>query len=539
MSIELIKEQNDYIDKILSKGLDEIKTIPSYHSTIISNNSNTIKNDINYNDYMNNINNNLMNKNKLNLIIPTANDYNIPNDINKGNNNKNIFLKNNIEEEKNEIFFDSMNKNNFYNSVIINQKRNEENKYNLMMSNNFPNKNAIIDIALRNNHKNINKLNKYITGNSLSSSHSNCNNKKADLSSSTRNLIDKYLDMKSSICSKISSKLDKNDSLYNEFQDNLFGKSYNSNLMSSNNNDKNNDIMDVHESSCNSNMRENNNMKNKKYNPKSSALKKLIEKLKKENEYEESTNNNYNSSIQISSFCDSGLFTLGNSNGTSLTSLKEKITKKNKEKKKKNKYRLNSEIIKKKNIRTFEKILDSSANLNKNNSEINIFRNRMKRKSTSGNKKIKPYLKKNYSMKSLLKPNLEKNQLFKISSVSMENISMIKNIKRKSKSIKINNKYIKKTENEYIIKFKELRKKFDIQREKMKQEKNSVIILHQKINFFKKKLEKYSELVEFNKTLNKQNYILLNNLNISDDARNKQAKLIELLQNQIKKLKKL
>ena len=536
MSIELIKEQNDYIDRILSKGLDEIKTIPSYHSTIISNNSNTIKNDINYID---NINNNLMNKNKLNLIIPTANDYNIPSDINKGNNNKNIFLKNNIEEEKNEIFFDPMNKNAFYNSLNINQKRNEENKYNLMMSNNFPNKNAIIDIALRNNHKNINKLNKYITGNSLSSSHSNCNNKKADLSSSTRNLIDKYLDIKSSICSKRSSKLDKNDSLYNEFQDNLFRKSNNSNLMSSNNNDKNNDIMDVHESSCNSNKGENNNMKNKKYNPRSSALKKLIEKLKKENEYEESTNNNYNSSIQISSFCDSGLFTLGNSNGTSLTSLKEKITKKNKEKKKKNKYRLNSEIIKKKNIRTFDKILDSSANLNKNNSEINIFRNRIKRKSTSGHIKIKPYLKKNYSMKSLLKPNLEKNQLFKISSGSMENISMIKNIKRKSKSIKINNKYIKKTENEYMIKYKELRKKFDIQREKMKQEKNSLIILHQKINFFKKKLEKYSQLVEFNKTLNKQNYILLNNLNISDDSRNKQAKLIELLQNQIKKLKKL
>ena len=142
-------------------------------------------------------------------------------------------------------------------------------------------------------------------------------------------------------------------------------------------------------------------------------------------------------------------------------------------------------------------------------------------------------------MKSLLKSNSKKSGLFKIPSISMENISMIKNIKRISKSMKANNKYIIKEESEYIIKYKKLRKKFDIQREKMKQEKDNVIFLQQKIKFFKKKLEKYSELVEFNKTLNKQNYILLNNINYSNDVTQKQAKLIVLLQNQIKKLKEL
>ena len=435
MSIELRKEQNDYIDKILSKGLDEIKNVPSYDLSIISNNSYIKQNDID-------------NKNKLNLIIPTINDFNISNNINKGNNNKNIFLNKNIEEEKNEIFNHSLN---------INQNGKE-----------------IIDKAIKDNHKNINKLNKYITGHTLSSSNSNYNNKKGDLSSSTRNLIDKYLDMKSSINSKISSKLDKNDSLFKELQDNLFGKSYN-----------------------------NKNKEFKKYNPKSSALKILIEKLKKENEYEEAKNNN--SSIQISSFCDSGLFTLGNSNETSLNIDDFKYSKE----KKKNK-----------NIRTFENIMNSSSNFNKTNSEIDIFRNRINRISKNNNIKIVPYIKKNYSVKSL-------------------NISMIKNKKRKSKSMKSINKYILKEENEYLIKYKQLRKKFDIQREKMKQEKENVILLQQKIKFFQKKLEKYSELLDFNKTLNKQNYILLNNINFSDDVRQKQAKLIVLLQNQIKKLKKL
>ena len=436
MSIELRKEQNDYIDKILSKGLDEIKNVPSYDLTITSNNSNIKQNDID-------------NKNKLNLIIPTINDFNISNNINKGNNNKNIFLNKNIEEEKNEIFNHSLN---------INQNGKE-----------------IIDKAIKDNHKNINKLNKYITGHTLSSSNSNYNNKKGDLSSSTRNLIDKYLDMKSSINSKISSKLDKNDSLFKELQDNLFGKSYNNKI----------------------------NKEFKKYNPKSSALKILIEKLKKENEYEEAKNNN--SSIQISSFCDSGLFTLGNSNETSLNIDAFKYSKE----KKKNK-----------NIRTFENIMNSSSNFNKTNSEIDIFRNRINRISKNNNIKIVPYIKKNYSVKSL-------------------NISMIKNKKRKSKSMKSINKYILKEENEYLIKYKQLRKKFDIQREKMKQEKENVILLQQKIKFFQKKLEKYSELLDFNKTLNKQNYILLNNINFSDDVRQKQAKLIVLLQNQIKKLKKL
>ena len=99
--------------------------------------------------------------------------------------------------------------------------------------------------------------------------------------------------------------------------------------------------------------------------------------------------------------------------------------------------------------------------------------------------------------------------------------------------------YIIKEENEYNTKYKKLRKKFENQREKMKEEKNNIIALQQRIKFFKKKLETFPDLVEFNKTLNKQNNILINNLTCSDDVRKKQAKLIILLQNQLKKLKKI
>ena len=37
MSINLRKEQNDYIDEILSKGLYEIQNFPSFNSSFISN----------------------------------------------------------------------------------------------------------------------------------------------------------------------------------------------------------------------------------------------------------------------------------------------------------------------------------------------------------------------------------------------------------------------------------------------------------------------------------------------------------------------
>ena len=189
--------------------------------------------------------------------------------------------------------------------------------------------------------------------------------------------------------------------------------------------------------------------------------------------------------------------------------------------------------------------MDSNNNkYNKIDSEIDLIRDRIKKISSHLNlndsTKMDSLIYKNNSMKSLLKSNYKiKNLYFPISSVlSMGNLSHIKNNKIvKSKSV-VNIK-IKKEEKIYMIKYKELREKFENQREKMKKEKENVIFLKQKIKLFNKKFEKYSELVEFNKTLNEQNIILINNLKYSDDVRKKQANLIEVLQNQIKKIKNL
>ena len=372
MSINLRKEQNDYIDEILSKGLYEIQNFPSFNSSFISN--------------------------KIN------------------------------EEEKN------------------------NNKENIIKK--IPNNKEIIEKALLNTEKNIKKLNKHITGNNLYYSLNNYdNNINSDLSTTTQNLIDKYIDLKSS----------NNDSLFNEFKDNIFKINYNTE-----NNNK--------------------NIIYKKYNPKSSALKLLIKKLKKENEYEESRNNNksYNSnSIQISSFGDSELFTLGNSNNNIISSKEKKHKKYNSE--------LNSDIIKIKNIRTFDKIMDSKSK---------------KLSSNILNYNSTPDL-------SLLKSKLYINKYKK---------------KRPKSMIKIKEK-------DYYIKYKELRDKFILQREKMKNEKENVIILQQKIKLIKKKLEKKLELVDFNKTLNEQNNILIKNLTFSDNIRKRNSELIKRLQNQIKKIK--
>ena len=545
MSIQLRKEQNDYIDKILTKGLDEIKNIPYYDISTISNKSNTINN----ND----------SKNKLNLKIPTKNDFDI--DIYNMIGNNKGYLN---EEEKKETFSNSMNnkkfnnisnkfsfeiKKNFNNKIrqktLNNLEENKENNSNLIISCNIPNNKEIIENALYNNQKNLNKINKQITGNTLSSSQNDnkYNKKEINISSSTRNLIDKYIDIKSITYSK-------NDSFFNDLKNSL--------LQNSDNNEINNDIMNIHDLSCINRKQDTKNYRYKKYNPKSSALKQLIEKLKKDDEYEETINKNNNNdsnksnySIQVSSFADSGLFTLGNSNINS-SSEKTKIKKtenfKNDNKNLKKEYKselYNTNKLKTKNVRTFDKIMDSNNNkYNKIDSEIDLIRDRIKKISSHLNlndsTKMDSLIYKNNSMKSLLKSNYKiKNLYFPISSVlSMGNLSHIKNNKiLKSKSV-INIK-IKKEEKIYMIKYKELREKFEAQREKMKKEKENVIFLKQKIKLFSKKFEKYSELVEFNKTLNEQNIILINNLKYSDDVRKKQANLIEVLQNQIKKIKNL
>ena len=335
--------------------------------------------------------------------------------------------------------------------------------------------------------------------------------------------------------------------------------------------------------------------KEKKYKPRSSALKKLINKLKKEEELydnncidsykftKKSTNddtgkrkiNNNNSSINSFQINESELFTLGNSK-ISLSTLNSKKPKKNKInnsstfcKNKKNKNSNNSVEFrydkkfypttgittaksKDKNLKKFEKILSSKERYNilkeEMDSILTQINNISERINLGNSSKREKYMKKAYSAK-LIKMNSKNNKYLNLSSTSSLNLDDVSyKKKKKSKPLSVNCSYdsnksgqkTKKSNKEekiYKNKYKELREKFDLQREKMKSEKQNILSLQQKIKILEKKHEKYPELVEYNNTLNEQNLMLTNNLNILDDVRKKQSLLIEALKNEIYEIK--
>ena len=350
--------------------------------------------------------------------------------------------------------------------------------------------------------------------------------------------------------------------------------------------------------------------KEKKYKPRSSALKKLINKLKKEEELYDNNcvdsykftkkstnydtgkrninsnnnnnNNNNNSSINSFQINESELFTLGNSN-ISLSTLNSKKPKKNKLKEKE-KYNIDSSITfrknkkykksnssvefkydnkfyprtgittaksKDRNLKKYEKILSSKERYDILKEEMNSIQAQIKniseRINLGNSSKRDKYLKKTYSAK-LIKMNSKKNKYLNLSSISslhLDEASYTK--KKKSRPLSVNcsydsNKSGQKTkkgkeEKIYKNKYKELREKFDLQREKMKSEKQNILSLQQKIKILEKKHEKYPELVEYNNTLNEQNIMLKNNLNILDNVRKKQSLLIEALKNEIYEIK--
>lgn len=343
------------------------------------------------------------------------------------------------------------------------------------------------------------------------------------------------------------------------------------------------------------------NKKKRKYKPRSSALKKLINKLKKEEELydnncldsskliKKSTNdstgkrniNNNTSSINSFQINESELFTLGNSN-VSLSTLNSNKKNKVKEKDKDNinisrtfrknekyqnsnnsiEFKYNKNLYSKTGIKTtkskdkklkkFEKILTSKERYDILKEEMDSIQaqiNNISERINLGNSsKRNKYLKKTNSAKSI-RMNSKNNKYLNISSISLVNLedaSYTKKKKRKPLSVNCSydsNKSSQKTkrskeEKIYKNKYKELRDKFDLQREKMKSEKQNIISLQQKIKILEKKHEKYPELVEYNSTLNEQNQMLKDNLYILDDVRKKQSILIEALKNEIYEIKK-
>ena len=586
---------------------------------------------------------------------------NINNNYNKLNNIEKIYINpnaNNNENNNKYSFNYSVNSESINQNLFLNKENGEElenantNPFG-MISLDIPNNSEIIQNALINNQKNLNNLDKQISGENFSnSSNDNLNKKENDLSVSTKILINKYIDIQLSNNSNNNEKnknkgsiknlkedlyiLEKNDNNSITLDNNSNNK--NEQMISSNNtnNLKINDLSDIKEK-ANININEDNieynknkyydikkeennkekqynnkgiinktqkNKVNKKYKPKSSALKKLIDKLKREENLDENQQNfitnqkdnkttinikenmkiisniSYNNSIQISQINDSELFTLGNSDIT-LSSEKSKISKKagnkiikvddinlprkkyinnsndkyNKCSKKYPNTEISNTNAKEDNKKErVSKICNTNEKFNKLKKEMNSLetqiKNIFKRINLKGNSPQKNnIIKKTYSAKSI-KTNSTKRKFYPLSSsTSSLNVENRENMffskRKKTRSLSSNNrnrsnknKNTKYNEDyKYKIKYKELKEKFELQKEKLKSEKQNIISLRQKIKIIDNKCEKYPELIEYNKTLNEQNKILINNINFSEEARKKQEILIEELKNEIDLLK--
>ena len=244
--------------------------------------------------------------------------------------------------------------------------------------------------------------------------------------------------------------------------------------------------------------------KEKKYKPRSSALKKLINKLKKEEELYDNNcvdsykftkkstnydtgkrninsnnnNNNNNSSINSFQINESELFTLGNSN-ISLSTLNSKKPIKNKVKEKeKEKYNIDSSITfrknkkykksnssvefkydnkfyprtgittaksKDRNLKKYEKILSSKERYDILKEEMNSIQAQIKniseRINLGNSSKRDKYLKKTYSAK-LIKMNSKNNKYLNLSSISSLHLDEASYTKKKkSRPLSVNCSY--------------------------------------------------------------------------------------------------
>jgi hypothetical protein len=283
------------------------------------------KKDDNINEDKKNILNNYNNKtNDFDFNYKTELEKNNENNLIRGE-NESLNNNNKSKEKDNEYCFNNINQKKSDNIFLKDEKTKESNSI-LVIPLNIPNNREIIENALLNNQKNINKLNKQISGNNFSSSlNDKIDQNEKELSISTRQLIDKYIDLKisnysrnsinncdkqkevdniqlkeeSSKNSQINILFSGNNSI-NDITKNSFLTNSNINEKSSNNSEllqihdlseinnhninKNNDIFIDEKTNKkpkeNTNNKINNNyynanQKNKKYNPKSSALKKL------------------------------------------------------------------------------------------------------------------------------------------------------------------------------------------------------------------------------------------------------------------------
>ena len=356
MFAKLTNEEEQCIDNILTTGLNEINDVPSLALSSMSNLSTPcVGQSSNLNLSRNNRNNSLS-KNNLNGSNSIDNKKDRE-DTNKSNSSVSLHLSSSINEREN---------------ILMNNEENENSKNNDNIKNIYKN--------------NITRFSDENILNIINSTVGSSNKKtEVDLSNSTQKLIDKYINIdinthhkevkniKTSLNNNIM-KIEDNNPLSPSFVnlnnnisniDNVQKPNIHNeeellngenslikinNLLIDNNDKEKLSLMDLSEkeninhqykkSETNINLNENNDYKNQKnkignnkYNPKSVALKKLIDKIKKDENLdffdglEKSGENNRKHDIEQNEekTNNSGLFTLGNATSPNLNIFKNDI----------------------------------------------------------------------------------------------------------------------------------------------------------------------------------------------------------------------
>ena len=258
-----------------------------------------------------------------------------------------------------------------------------------------------------------------------------------------------------------------------------------------------------------------NNSNNISYRPKSSALKNLIEQLKKNEEYSFMNNTN-----KINAEKDNKNKNIKKNNITSYIQKEEKYPEK------KNIIKMNINNIEKNNI----KYLELKNEMEQVQKQLSEFNNKIKRSISESNKEAF-FPKKAFPNKKKLN---NKNKLNIDNSISSLNDSYSSNIKRKNY---LKKKSPLKKNSAFKEKYLELKSKYELQKEKIISENQNITSLENKIKIISKKNENYNQLVEYNKKLFSQGELLKKQIIESENIRNEQSKLIRSLQKEIEILR--
>ena len=405
------------------------------------------------------------------------------------------------------------NHNNFLNLIKNNDI--QENKKTKYIYEKFPQKmqksKDALKLSLMNDEKNIDILDDKMFGNRTYDNIENFNIINDNTSSIYKqNLINKY---KNTNKDNINIYFPYNK--YKQLQNNYINKN------NQNNNDlitKNNNINSFF-ISCDSQLnkykkyiiKDSNN--DKKFYPKSSALKNIINKIKRtEYDYsdDEKLNKNYinrlqniNNSSGFLDLNDSELFTLGNSEklniNSSIISKQKQINKP--------KLKIKNEIF---DFRKYsQNIIDIITKTNKY-FEYKI-KNKKKLIKSSSVKEIKKNSFNEFS--NCLKTSIDSENSSKL------NLYKIHEIKEKL---------------DFKEKYQKLREMYEAQKEKMIDKKNEILILQKNIRIIDNKISNFPELYEYNQILEKQNEILMEYLDKSENILENQLDIIKELYNKIK-----